>query len=80
MNTKLPLTLLVMLSGFSLTAQVVKDTVSKPIDSVALQQIELQKVAKEKTLTPAEAAAIKKAAEQKQKEAEKIKAAAEKRS
>ena len=37
-----------------------------------------QKVAKEKTLTPVEAAAIKKAADQKQKEAEKMKAAAEK--
>ena len=46
MNTKLPLTLVLLLSGCLLSAQVVKDTVSKPVDSVALKEIELQKVAK----------------------------------
>lgn len=79
MKTKFTFLPVFAFSCFSMTAQVVNDTIAKPTDSIALKQIEIQK-AKETaaTLSPEQAAALQKMAAQKQKEAEKMKAAAEK--
>ena len=47
MKTKFPFLLLIAFCSFSINAQVVKDTIAAPTDSIALKQVELQK-AKEK--------------------------------